>query len=61
MRKGRYEEIIRHANNIASINARLAYIEGSVETNDLDHTDYNAKIILLRKELIKKIVAAGKK
>lgn len=61
MRRGRYEEIVQHANNIANMKVRLAYIEGAVETNDLDHTDYNDRVIALRKELIKQLAKGNKK
>lgn len=60
MRKGRYEEIIQHANNIASMQVRLAYIEGAVETDDLDHTDYNDRVIAFKKELIRELAKANK-
>lgn len=55
MKKGRYEEIIQHANKISNLKVRVAYLEGVVETEDLDHTDYNAKIVEFKKELLKRI------
>ena len=55
MKKGRYEEIVQHANNIAEIKVRVAYLEGVIETEDLDHTDYNRRVVQFKKDLMNQI------
>jgi hypothetical protein len=51
MKRGRFEEIVHHANGISDIGVRIAYLEGIIDVDDRDGTDYNARLVTWKKSL----------